>query len=162
MQFPSGDDMFLMMSIKKKFGAKAIRFLRSEDAIVSTTAMMGLKPFIQQRLRWVSKSRAYRDPFLIAASMIVFLANFCLVSLAFPALFFTGFIKFFLLLFLIKTSIDFPLMFSFSRFQRSGFLLMMLFPVMELLNAVYTVFIGILGNFAKYEWKGRTIFSRVH
>jgi cellulose synthase/poly-beta-1,6-N-acetylglucosamine synthase-like glycosyltransferase len=159
MHFPSGDDMFLMMNIKKKFGANAIRFLRSEDAIVSTPAMMHLNPFIQQRLRWVSKSRGYRDPFLIAASMIVFLSNFCLVSLAFSALFFSGFIKFFLLLFLIKTAIDFPLMFSFNRFQRSGFLLMVLFPFMELLNAVYTVFIGITGNFAKYEWKGRTVSS---
>lgn len=159
MHFPSGDDMFLMMSIKKKFGAKAIQFLRSEDAIVSTPAMIGLKPFLEQRIRWVSKSRGYRDPFLIVASMIVFLANFCLVSLAFSALFFAGFIKFFLLLFLIKTAIDFPLMFSFNRFQRSGFLLMVIFPVMELLNAVYTVFIGITGNFAKYEWKGRTVSS---
>jgi hypothetical protein len=32
---------------------------------------------------------------------------------------------------------------------------MWLFPFMELLNAVYTLFIGIAGNFGKHEWKGR-------
>jgi hypothetical protein len=52
-------------------------------------------------------------------------------------------------------------MFSFNRFQRTGFLLTVLFPVMELLNAVYTVFIGITGNFSKYEWKGRTVYSKI-
>jgi hypothetical protein len=50
--------------------------------------------------------------------------------------------------------IDFPLMISFARFQKSVALLW-LFPFMEILNAAYTVFIGIVGNSWKYEWKGR-------
>jgi poly-beta-1,6-N-acetyl-D-glucosamine synthase len=39
-QFPSGDDMFLMMSIKRKFGAKSIHFLKSVETIVFTPATL--------------------------------------------------------------------------------------------------------------------------
>jgi cellulose synthase/poly-beta-1,6-N-acetylglucosamine synthase-like glycosyltransferase len=154
MEFPSGDDMFLMMSIKKKFGAGSIRFLKSADAIVKTTAIKGIKPFLQQRMRWVSKSKGYTDPVLIATSILVYLANAILLISGISAILFPGFYKIFLLVYLAKMIIDFPLMLSFARFQKSGALLW-LFPFMELLNAVYTVFIGIIGNIGKYEWKGR-------
>jgi cellulose synthase/poly-beta-1,6-N-acetylglucosamine synthase-like glycosyltransferase len=154
MEFPSGDDMFLMMSIKKKFGAGSIRFLKSADAIVKTTAINGLKPFLQQRMRWVSKSKGYTDPVLIATSILVYLANAILLISGISAFIFPGLYKIFLLVYLAKMIIDFPLMLSFARFQKSGALLW-LFPFMELLNAVYTVFIGIIGNIGKYEWKGR-------
>ena len=159
--YPSGDDMFLMMSIKKKFGAKAIRFLRSEEAIVNTPATQGVKPFFQQRMRWVSKSRGYTDPILISTSIIVFLLNALLVVSAFSTFFFPEYLTLFLILYVLKLIVDLPLMVSFNRFQRSVKLLW-LFPMMELLNAVYTLVIGIAGNIGKYEWKGRSVSTNVH
>ena len=160
MQFPSGDDMFLMTSIKKKFGAKAIRFLRSEEAIVYTPAILGFKAFIQQRLRWVSKSRGYTDPTLIISSILVFLTNGWLVLTGLAAIVNPGFFKLFLGLYVIKMIIDLPLMLIYSRFQKSRPLIA-LFPLMELLNAVYTLLIGIAGNIGKYEWKGRQVSNKV-
>lgn len=154
MQYPSGDDMFLMMSIKKKFGAHSIQFLRSEDAIVKTPATKGLQAFIQQRMRWVSKSRGYTDPILIATSITVFLANTLLVVTAAAAFFFPEYGRLFLILYGLKLLVDLPLMLSYSRFERSRSLLW-LYPLLELLNAVYTLGIGIAGNVGKYEWKGR-------
>lgn len=154
--YPSGDDMFLMMNIKKKFGAKSIRFLRSDDAIVNTAAIQQLKPFVQQRMRWVSKSRGYTDKILILTSGLVFAANAWLVLTALSVILFPENLKLFLLLFLSKLIIDLPIMISFSRFQRKMSLLW-LFPVLELINSVYTFFIGIAGNMNKYEWKGRKI-----
>ncbi len=159
--YPSGDDMFLMMCIKKKFGAKAIRFLRSEEAIVNTPATQGVKPFFQQRMRWVSKSRGYTDPILISTSILVFLLNIWLGVTAFSAFFSPDFLKLFLILYVLKLLVDLPLMFSFSRFQRSMSLLW-LFPIMELLNAAYTLVIGIAGNIGKYEWKGRKVSTSLH
>ena len=156
MQFASGDDMFLMMSIKKKFGPKAIRFLRSAKAMVKTPATLEFKAFIRQRQRWVSKSRGYTDPMLIATSMVVFLTNVWLVFTALAGIGIPGCLKLFLICFLLKMLIDLPLMIGYSRFQRSKSLLW-LFPVMELLNAVYTLLIGIAGNIGKYEWKGRKV-----
>jgi cellulose synthase/poly-beta-1,6-N-acetylglucosamine synthase-like glycosyltransferase len=159
MQFPSGDDMFLMMNIKKKFGAKSIRFLRSEEAIVNTPATLGLRSFIQQRLRWVSKSRGYTDPLLITASILVFLTNACLVFIGIISIGLPEYFKLFLLLYLLKILVDLPLMTSYSRFQKS-YTLLWLFPIMELLNAVYTLLIGIAGNVGKYEWKGRRVSNK--
>lgn len=159
MQFPSGDDMFLMMSIKRKFGEKAIQFLRSEKAIVNTPATPGFKAFIQQRLRWVSKSRGYTDPFLISSSVIVLLVNVWLVFTAFAAIGSSDYIQNFLILFILKMLIDLPLMLGFSRFQRSTSLLW-LFPLMEVMNAVYTLLIGIAGNIGKYEWKERQVSKK--
>jgi cellulose synthase/poly-beta-1,6-N-acetylglucosamine synthase-like glycosyltransferase len=161
MQYPSGDDMFLMMNIKKKFGAESIRFLRSEEAIVITPAIQEWRPFIQQRMRWVSKSRGYTDPILIVVSLSVFLVNAWLVVTALSALLFPEILNAFLLFYLGKLIIDLPLMFGFSRFQRSKSLLW-LFPIMELLNAVYTFFIGIAGNLGKFEWKGRRVSTNSH
>jgi len=154
MQFPSGDDMFLMMRIKKKFGSGSIHFLKSASAVVSTPVINNLNSFLQQRMRWVSKSRGYTDTVLIAVSILVFLTNTILFSSAIASLFFPGFLKLFIVLFLIKLLVDLPLLYSFSRFQKST-ALMWLFPIMEIVNAVYTFFIGIAGNIGKYEWKGR-------
>jgi len=159
MQFPSGDDMFLMMSIKRKFGAKTIRFLRSENAFVNTTATIEFKEFIQQRLRWVSKSRGYTDPLLIMASVLVFVTNAWLVITALAAIFSQQFLEIFLLFYLLKMLIDLPLMISYSRFQRS-ISLTWLFPFMELLNAFYTLIVGIAGNIVKYEWKARLVANK--
>ena len=159
MQFPSGDDMFLMMNIKRQFGAKSIRFLRSEEAIVYTQATIGFHAFIQQRLRWVSKSRGYTDPVLIVASILVFLTNGWLVCTVFMAIFYPAYFNLLLIAYLIKMFIDLPLMFSFGHFQKNKSLFW-LFPLMELLNAVYTLLIGIAGNVGKYEWKGRRISNK--
>lgn len=156
MKFPSGDDMFLMMSIKKKFGAKAIRFLRSEDAIVNTPATIGFKSFFQQRLRWVSKSRGYTDPMLIMSSLLVFFTNAWLVFVGILSIGLPQYFLLFVGFYLLKILVDFPLMFSFGRFQKSQKALW-LFPLLELLNAIYTLLIGIAGNIGKYEWKGRRI-----
>lgn len=150
----SGDDMFMMMSIKRKSGAGSIRFLRSEAAIVNTPATKDFKSFVNQRMRWVSKSRGYTDPFLVSASILVFGVNSWLVLTAVSAFFFPAGLKLFIILYLAKSIVDLPLMLSFSRFQRS-LPLMWLFPLMEMLNAVYTFFIGVAGNLGKFEWKGR-------
>lgn len=154
LQFASGDDMFMMLNIKKHFGTKAIHFLRSRDAIVVTSPVLSIKTFIQQRKRWVSKSRGYTDGWLIFSSLLVFLVNFSLVFTGSLTLFNTNFGVHFFQLLLIKLLIDFPLLFSFNRFQKS-LILMWYFPLAELVNAIYTSYIGIVGNIGKYTWKER-------
>jgi len=156
MQYPSGDDMFLMMSIKKKFGAGSVRFIRSQEAIVNTPASPGMNSFIQQRMRWVSKSRGYTDPLLITTSIVVFLTNAMLVAAALASVLYPVYRDFFFFLYFIKMLIDLPLMISYSHFQRTAILLW-LFPFMEIVNALYTFLIGIAGNLMKYEWKGRKV-----
>lgn len=159
LQYSSGDDMFLMMNIKKKFGARSVHFIKSPDAFVSTPAVGKFASFIQQRKRWVSKSKGYSDPVLLSAAILVYLTNLILVSTVCLAFIFPEGFRFFILAFLIKSAIDFPVMLSFSKFQRNV-ALMWLFPVLEFLNAFYTVLIGIAGSFGKTEWRGRRVSTK--
>lgn len=153
-QFASGDDMFLMLAISKKYGARAVTFLRSEDAMVITPAASSLGLFIQQRLRWVSKSKGYSYPLLVSTSLLVFFTNSMLAFLAIAALFSPSLAMVFILFITGKTLAELPLMLSYSRFQGTV-RLMWWFPVLQIFNAFYTLIIGIAGNIMAYEWKGR-------
>jgi cellulose synthase/poly-beta-1,6-N-acetylglucosamine synthase-like glycosyltransferase len=154
LKYPSGDDMFLMMSIMERFGNAAVRFIKSAQAIVRTPAEQSFSAFVRQRIRWVSKSRGYKNPVLIFASFAVFFVNALMVLLLAAALSRLLSPTYFLSLWLFKTVADLPLMISFNRFQKTGSR-MWLFPLMEILNAVYTLLIGIAGNLGHFEWKGR-------
>jgi cellulose synthase/poly-beta-1,6-N-acetylglucosamine synthase-like glycosyltransferase len=66
----SGDDIFLLQSIKKRKGR--IRFLKSQSAFVSVDPSQTFSGFFRQRRRWASKSRAYTDWQLIVTACIVF------------------------------------------------------------------------------------------
>jgi len=55
----SGDDMLLMEKIANAEGD--ILYLKSKNVIVDTTASANTMQFLNQRIRWASKSAAYRD-----------------------------------------------------------------------------------------------------
>ena len=89
----SGDDVFLLQSIKKRKGTT--RFLKSVNAIVVAKHSKSIGEFITQRQRWASKSTAYTDWHLIFTSCVVFS-----ISLLILILFSSSFvsIKYFFLL----------------------------------------------------------------
>ncbi len=152
--FASGDDMFMLMNIKKQFGRKAIQFLKSELAMVNTRPISGVKSLLNQRLRWVSKSRGYTDIGLIITSILVFIVNSILVCCGVTAVFLPEYGLKFIQLLAFKSAIDFALLYSYNRFQKSTSLLW-LFPFSEVVNALYTFIIGIAGNAIDYNWRGR-------
>lgn len=69
----SGDDIFLLESVKRRGGT--IRFLKSESAIVRTDPMPTLKAFFQQRRRWASKSTSYTDSQLLITTYLIFFTS---------------------------------------------------------------------------------------
>lgn len=69
----SGDDIFLLHSIKKEKGSK-IAWLESREAIVTTTQPKRLLKFLDQRVRWISKGKAYTDRFTVLLSYATFAA----------------------------------------------------------------------------------------
>jgi cellulose synthase/poly-beta-1,6-N-acetylglucosamine synthase-like glycosyltransferase len=66
----SGDDIFLLESVKKRGGI--IRFLKSESAFVVTDPAQSFSAFLHQRRRWASKSPSFTDWQLILTACIVF------------------------------------------------------------------------------------------
>lgn len=68
---PSGDDIFLMHSIKMS-GAERIKWLESPAAAVTTALSPRIGHFLRQRARWISKAGAYRDRFTILLGIVTF------------------------------------------------------------------------------------------
>lgn len=152
--YASGDDMFLMMAIRKQFGKNAIRFVHAQDTIVETVAQSGLKSFFQQRKRWVSKSRAYKSFSVVFPALIVLLFNTALVLTLLAGINKPLFILVFVLFVLLKFLIDYPLLYLASGFLRLRHLL----PWALLLEFVYPFYVSLIalaGLFLPYRWKGR-------
>ena len=154
--FTSGDDIFLMLKIKRKYGSQAIQFLKSYDAIVYTEAKKTIKEFIGQRIRWVSKSRGYSSTSLILTSLIIYIFNYFLLLGVILSFFFPEFISFTIILFLIKCIIDLPILAGITKFVKRKNLLLFFLPL-QLIYILYISIIGFVGNFMKFEWKGRKV-----
>jgi len=154
LQYASGDDVFLLHHFKQLYGTRSARYLYSRRAIVYTQPEVTLKGFWSQRLRWVSKSRGYRDPATILVSVLVFLVNSGFLVLLTAGCVNRFYMPFALVFAGIKLVIDFPAFFLSTGFVRRRALLGWL-PLLEVLNALYTTVIGISGNLLHYDWKGR-------
>ena len=146
----SGDDELLLQKIHKA-GLK-LDFLLDRRAIVRTKTMDSFAAFKSQRLRWVSKARAYDNRWINVVQLISFAA-----FLAFPFWIILGKWEWFVAGFLGKMLIDMALMLQAARFFRT-FRLLWLLPMLELLYIPYVLWVGIAGNFIKhYRWKDRTV-----
>jgi cellulose synthase/poly-beta-1,6-N-acetylglucosamine synthase-like glycosyltransferase len=146
----SGDDELLLQKIHR--AGLRLDFLLDRRAIVKTHVMKTLSGFKAQRLRWVSKARAYQNRWINAVQLISFGA-----FAAFPLWGLMGKWDFFLAGFLGKMLIDAVLMIQAARFFRT-FRLLWLLPLLELVYIPYVLWVGIAGNFVKqYSWKDRTV-----
>ena len=56
----SGDDMLLLTKVRERF-PEGVHFVKSRAATVLTPPQPDLGAFVNQRLRWASKSRKYDD-----------------------------------------------------------------------------------------------------
>lgn len=151
----SGDDMLLMHKIAKKYPAR-IHYLKSADAIVSTQPMPAWKQFLNQRIRWASKATHYDDKRILWVLLLVYLFN-----LSFLVLLVAGFwlpVYWLVLagLWTGKTFVELPFVNSVAGFFGKRSLLKYFF-FFQPLHIFYTIISGLLGQFGKYEWKGRKV-----
>lgn len=151
----SGDDMLLMQKIAEQY-PENIFYLKSKEAIVTTEAQASWREFLNQRIRWASKSTAYSEKKIFWVLLLVFLFNLLFILLFVASFFHTPFIWLTLPLLLLKTIVEFPFTLSVSRFFNAS-KLMWFFPLFQPLHIVYTVFAGLLGKFSTYRWKGRIV-----
>jgi hypothetical protein len=123
------------------------------QSIVSSKPSPSASSFFKQRQRWASKAKGYMNPFLIQTTLLVFLTN--IEILAAFALAILGLIPFkiSLILIIIKTIADAPLLFAAIRFFRSGPLLLWIVPV-QLFYPIYIGIVGILSQIRRASWKG--------
>jgi len=149
----TGDDMLLMYKIWKENPGKVF-YLKSEQAIMKTEPMLTWKDFYMQRKRWASKTLVYHDFRIIAVLAFVYLFNclfFILVLFSFSNseywLYVIGYL-------FLKTAIEWNFVSAVAHFYKEQ-KLMSYFFLFQPLHILYTVVVGSISQFGKYEWKGR-------
>ncbi|MFM9951237.1 MAG: glycosyltransferase [Saprospiraceae bacterium] len=153
----SGDDMLLLQKITKQY-AQNIYFAKSSKVLVLTHAKATLPEFLSQRLRWASKSAAFRNRGLLWTLGVVFGLCWAILLSALIAPF-AGFkmLMLFGLLFLIKSAADYALLSTACRYFGRPDLLRFFGPA-QFLHIAYIAFIGLVSMFRKrYVWKGRPV-----
>jgi len=150
----SGDDVFLMQEIFRKKGPNAIRFEYQPKHWVQTKAMAGFEQLVQQRIRWTSKSKSYKNPFQIFVSLLVLLSNLSIPILFIWSLFSLKITTSLLLYWLIKMIIDYVFIRKVAHISNQSFT----FPMYMNTAIIYPFFISyiaIIGQFAGFKWKDR-------
>jgi cellulose synthase/poly-beta-1,6-N-acetylglucosamine synthase-like glycosyltransferase len=153
--FVSGDDIFFIHYVKRRYGRKAIAFIKNKETIVCTPPPTTLKAFLAQRIRWGSKARAYTQPWALLVSFAIFIFNFLLTTILISSLFIPWFLIIYALFVLLKFFIDVPLLYAFSRFAGKRKLLPFVLPF-EAVYPLYITYVAIRGLFP-FEWKGRKL-----
>lgn len=153
----SGDDYLLMMKMQHAYPDK-ISYLKNADAIVKTAPQPDWNSFIQQRIRWASKSGKYDDKKLTSILAFVYIYNVLIFISAFVSFMHLNTIycnSFFALLF-IKTVVELiylaPVAKFFNKRQE-----LLYFPLLQPLHVLYIVSAGLLGFIGVYKWKGRKV-----
>ncbi len=151
----SGDDELLLQKIALQYPGQ-IGFLKQREAIVYTHAKPNLRSFLNQRRRWASKSVHYKDVKIVALAISIWLFNLSLLinaGLGFLNIFY---FKLFLLQFLLKFVFELAYLFPITSFlKRQALVALLIFMIP--IHVLYFVYIGLIGNTRKYEWKGRVV-----
>lgn len=151
----SGDDMLLMNKIQQLFPDK-IGFLKSRDAIVETGAEDTLRGFINQRIRWASKSDKYADKKITSVLILVYFLNVWLFVLAISSFFSIHIFYLFIGALALKAMIELIFMIPVANFFDRQKLLYYFIPAQPF-HILYTIIAGWLGKFGNYNWKGRRV-----
>ncbi len=151
----SGDDYLLMMKMRYAYPTR-ISYLKNEAAIVKTAPQPDWGSFLQQRIRWASKSGKYDDIKLTAILMLVYLYNVLLLAVGIASIFNAHCLLLFVAMLLLKTEVEIFYLLPVARFfnKRKDLLY---FPLMQPLHILYIVVAGLLGFAGVYKWKGRKV-----
>lgn len=145
----SGEDTFFIQSLAREQGSQ-IAF--NPRAYSSTAAPQSLKALIRQRLRWGAKTVAYPSKLAKIIALLVAILNLYLFTAG--MLLITGYVEFYpwLLLFLLKASGDYFLLYSYARLSGEKKLLRN-YPIKALLYPLYISLVVLLIPFApKKRW----------
>ncbi len=151
--FASGDDMFLLQSIKEEYGAKNISFMAKKEAVVRTKPNSSLYKLYRQRVRWASKTKGYKDKDIIFGGSIVFLMNLFLSMSIIVSVFYIDAIFIFIFLFTVKSISDYLLLQKANKFFDINF--KPFFILLQLIYPFYVLIVGISSFFVSPKWKGR-------
>lgn len=149
---PSGDDIFLLEKFKSK--NLTIKGLLAKNHIVATSPQANWNSFMQQRLRWASKSSYYSDKNLIYFSSVVYVSNLIQILIYLRIALVDSFTTIGIILLFSKWLIDFILLYLAAKFFDKTKVLKYVIA-MQIIYPFYVVFIGLLSALIPFNWKER-------
>jgi cellulose synthase/poly-beta-1,6-N-acetylglucosamine synthase-like glycosyltransferase len=151
----SGDDVFLLHKFLRS-GAKTT-FNKSTDALVETMPMDSLLSFMIQRIRWASKTAAYRNVATLLIIAIIMLSYLAVPVLIVWSALYPIAIKWLVGMLLMKFFIDFIYLHRVLNFFKQGYLLQLFLPA-QLFHIMYVLMVGAVALFIPLKWKGRKLY----
>lgn len=149
-QVVSGDDEFLMHKIARKY---PVKFLKSEQAMVSTAPNPNWQSLFQQRKRWASKWQHYQNPLASLLAMFIFITNLLSVVLWVLWAFYPQFSAigwFFISKFFVECVFLGSVLFFLGQFRLWACVLLLFF-----IYPFYVVFFALISRKKNYLWKNR-------
>lgn len=142
----SGDDVFALHAVVKRYGSGSIFFQNAKEACVKTFAPTNLKSFLLQRIRWGGKSRYYQNVNAQFLTILVFLTNLSILL----ALILNWQLA--LILWLLKQLVDYPLLrMAGEKYNRSD--AMRVYLAQAIIYPFYITLLAILSQLIPVKWK---------
>lgn len=154
-QIASGDDEFLLHKVAHQYPGE-IYFLKNPQATVYTEAPPHLYAFYQQRKRWASKWKYYRDFRVKLLAFFIFLIHFGLLLATLGLILDFYPLSHALLQMGFKFVGEWIFLGIILRFLKKAKYLVFI-PLIQLIYPFYIVFFGLLAQSGTYEWKGRKL-----
>jgi cellulose synthase/poly-beta-1,6-N-acetylglucosamine synthase-like glycosyltransferase len=149
-ELPTGDDVFLLHSIKKEPGNK-ILWLESADAIATTRTSETLSSFLRQRARWISKAGSYSDRFTQVLAIVTFVTILLLWFLLAAGICKAEFLLILLVAFILKSVPDL-LILSNTTSRYRGKSLMNIFIPAEVIYPLYIITVVFFYWISRKDW----------
>ncbi len=141
----SGDDEFLLHSMKKKF-PNGLYFNFDKKSIVKTKAHSNLYDLLNQKTRWASKWKHNLNWIKAGLIGLIFFSNL--------AVFYAVLVQNFYLI-IVKFCIDFFVLWgSLVFFDKKR--LWVFVPISIILYPIYAIWVAFFSSMGTYVWKGRT------
>jgi len=151
----SGDDELLMHKIHSLTQYEVV-FQKDARAIVRTAPSTTFRQFVNQRIRWVSKSTHYKNSSITITMSLIYLAILGIPLVLIAVLAGVVPLKFLLIILGLKIIPEFLILYSACQFFGQKKLLRWFLPE-QILHIPYILWAGMAGNLGKYSWKDRTV-----
>jgi len=153
----AGDDVFLLHYTKSL--NKKIIYLNNPDAVVFTYPCNSIIDYINQRIRWTSKTKNYSDIFTLYTAIVTLLANISVLFMIFRIIFLKINFIMPISVIMIKIFSEFILMWLYVNFfyksYKKSFILY--FIPSQLIYPIYLILLFLGNIFIKKRWKSKKI-----
>jgi cellulose synthase/poly-beta-1,6-N-acetylglucosamine synthase-like glycosyltransferase len=150
-EISSGDDIFLLHSLKKDHDSKIV-WISSSDAIVDSRQTDSIGSFIKQRVRWISKAGFYNDSFTLLIGFVTFVTILSIVYSLISGIINHEYLLMYLASFVIKSIPDFLIISEVTERYKRKHLLRWFIPS-QIVYPFYVIIVVCSSLFWEKSWK---------